>query len=102
MHLKPDRMKITAADPQETAIKVLGWLANEPDMFGRFLALSGIAPGQMRDAVNDTGFLAGLLDFVMSHEPTLMAFCAATDSQPETVAQAWQKLSGPGLDSGEY
>ena len=48
------------------------------------------------------GFLAGLTDFLMSHEPDLMAFCAATDTSPETVAAAWHHFSGPGLDSGVY
>jgi hypothetical protein len=46
--------------------------------------------------------LAGLTDFLMSHEPDLMAFCAATDTSPETVAAAWHHFSGPGLDSGVY
>ncbi|OJT95868.1 DUF3572 domain-containing protein [Metarhizobium album] len=91
-----------AADPQETAIAVLSWLANEPDMLSRFLALTGVAPGELRHAMGDTGFLAGLIDFIMGHEPTLMAFCAATDTAPETVAAAWRTLSKPGLDSGEY
>ncbi|MGO8190265.1 DUF3572 family protein, partial [Rhizobium leguminosarum] len=35
-----------------------GWLADDPDMFGRFLALTGVAPGQVHNAVNDPGFLA--------------------------------------------
>lgn len=91
-----------AVDPHETAVAVLGWLANEPDLLGRFLSLSGIEAGQLRGAVNDTGFLAGMLDFLMNHEPTLMAYCEATETKPETVVAAWRHYSGPGLDSGEY
>ncbi|CAK07223.1 DUF3572 domain-containing protein [Rhizobium johnstonii] len=94
--------KQQAADPHETAIAVLGWLADDPDMFGRFLALTGVAPGQVRNAVNDPGFLAGLMDFLMNHEPTAMAFCAASGISPETVTAAWRHFSSPGLDSGEY
>ena len=89
-------------DPQETAVAVLGWLAGEPDMLGRFLALTGIEPGQLRGAVNDPGFLAGMLDFLMGHEPTLLAFCEATGTKPEAVVSAWQHFAKPGLDSGEY
>lgn len=70
-------------DPQETAAAILGWLANEPDMLSRFLALSGLQANMLRQAVNDPGFLAGLTDFLMSHEPDLMAFCAATDTPPK-------------------
>ncbi len=29
---------------EETAVAVLGWLANEPDMLSRFLALSACSP----------------------------------------------------------
>jgi hypothetical protein len=94
--------KRSAADPQETAIVVLGWLANEPDMFGRFLALTGTEPAQVRDAINDPGFLAGMLDFLMNHEPTLMAFCEATGTPPEVVMAASAHFSPPGLSSGEY
>jgi hypothetical protein len=96
------KSKISSGDPQDTAVAVLGWLANEPDMFGRFLALTGIEAGQVRGAVNDSGFLAGMLDFLMNHEPTLMAFCDATGTAPETVAAASAHFSPPGLSSGEY
>jgi hypothetical protein len=92
----------TAADPQDTAIKVLAWLANDPDMFGRFLALTGIEPSQVRGAVDDPGFLAGMLDFLMNHEPTLIAFCEATQTPPEDVISAAHHFSPPGLSSGEY
>ena len=87
---------------EDIAVEILTWLAGEPDMLSRFLALSGVRPDQLRTAINDPAFLAGVLDFVMSHEPTLMAFCEATGTKPEAVAAAWGKLSGPGLDSGEY
>ena len=94
--------KQLAKDPHETAIAVLGWLANEPDMFSRFLALTGVEHAQVRNAINDPGFLAGMLDFLMSHEPTAMAFCEANGTTPETLAAAWRHFSSPGLESGEY
>lgn len=91
-----------AADPRETAIAVLGWLANEPDMFGRFLALTGVEPAQVRNAINEPAFLAGMLDFLMNHEPTLLAFCETSGIAPEAVAAASAHFSPPGLSSGEY
>jgi hypothetical protein len=56
----------------------------------------------VRGAVNDRGFLAGMLDFLMLHEPTLMAFCEASGTSPEVVAAASAHFSPPGLSSGEY
>ena len=94
--------KKSAANPQETAIAVLGWLANEPDMFGRFLALTGVEPAQVRNAINEPAFLAGMLDFLMNHEPTLLAFCETSGIPPEAVAAASAHFSPPGLASGEY
>lgn len=94
--------KLAAADPRETAIAVLAWLANEPDLFSRFLALTGVEPQQVRGAVNDPDFLAGMMDFVMNHEPTAMAFCEASGVTPEALTAAWQYFSPPSLDSGEY
>ncbi|HBF32361.1 DUF3572 domain-containing protein [Rhizobium sp.] len=87
---------------EQTAIAVLGWLAGEPDMLGRFLSLTGVEPGQMRQAINDPEFLSGMLDFIVQHEPTLLAFCAATESQPQEVMAAWQHYVKPALDSGEF
>ena len=94
--------KQAVTDPHDTVTAILGWLASEPELLSRFLALSGLQPAMLRQAVDDPGFLAGLTDFLMSHEPDLLAFCQATDHQPEDVQAAWTKFSGPGLGSGEY
>jgi len=87
---------------EETAIAVFGWLAGEPDMLGRFLALSGTQPDQLRQSILDPAFMAGMLDFLMAHEPTLMAFCAATGTKPEAVVSASHHYNGPTLDSGDF
>ena len=89
--------KDTAAqqDAEATAVAILGWLAGEPDLISRFLALTGVAPSEVRNAVTDPGFLAGLVDFLMGHEPTLMAFSEATGIKPEAVVHAHAVLSGP-------
>jgi len=89
------------ADAEATAVAVLAWLANEPDMLSRFLALSGVQPGQLRQAVNDPAFLAGMLEFLMQHEPTLMAFCAATETKPESVVEAYHRYAGPSIEPAD-
>jgi hypothetical protein len=79
----------------ETAISILGWLANEPDLLSRFLALTGTDLSSLRSAASDPGFLAGVVDFLMGHEPTLLAFCEATGTPPQDVVYAHAVLSGP-------
>ncbi len=95
-----NRQKDTPAtqEAETTAIAILGWLAGEPELLSRFLALTGVSPSDVRHAVNDPGFLSGILDFLMGHEPTLMAFCAANDVAPETVVRAHALLAGPQAD----
>ena len=98
----PNKLPSGPQAAEETAIAILAWLASEPEMLSHFLALSGVDAGQLRQAVNDPGFLAGMIDFLMGHEPTLLAFCEASGTHPEAVANAWRHYSGPGLDSGQY
>ena len=80
---------------EETAISILAWLADEPELLGRFLALTGTDPTSLRHAAADPGFLAGVVDFLMGHEPTLISFCEATGTKPEQVVRAHATLSGP-------
>lgn len=82
------------ADAEDTAIAALAWLAGQPELMGRFLALTGLEASNLREAAREPGFLAGVLGFLMNHEPTLMDFCAATDTRPETVAFAFRALGG--------
>src|SRR5688572_21247610 len=84
---------------EELAIKVLGWLTQDPDMMGRFLALSGIEAGSIRQAAREPGFFAGLTGFLMNHEPTLMTFCEQNAVKAEFVAACHRTLSGPGDDA---
>ena len=102
MRRDPKNVTIGADTAEETAATILGWLAREPDMLGRFLALTGLQADQLRHAVGDPGFLAGMIDFLMAHEPTLLSFCEATGTKPETVAAASRHYATPALDSGEY
>ncbi|MBB4102820.1 DUF3572 domain-containing protein [Allorhizobium borbori] len=90
------------AEPEILALTVLAWLSEEPDLLARFLALSGLQMTQIADAARDRGFLGGVLDFIMGNEPDLLRFATATGVAPEAIADAWQRLYGGGLDSGQY
>ena len=99
MKSQKDTPVVEAAEA--TAVAILGWLAGEPELLTRFLALTGVMPAEVRNAVNDPGFLAGLIDFLMSHEPTLLAFSEATGIRPEAVVHAHAVFSGPN-DGGDF
>jgi hypothetical protein len=76
----------------EIAIAALGYIAGDPELLPRFLALTGIEPHSIRAAAQEPGFLAGVLHFIAAHEPTLMAFAESTGIRPDAVLQAMRAL----------
>jgi hypothetical protein len=81
-------------DAERIAILALGHLANDPEQLSRFLALSGMAPSDLRSAAGDPAFLAGVLEHFTNHEPSLLAFAEAAGLEPQAVADARTVLSG--------
>ncbi|MVA98935.1 DUF3572 family protein [Nitratireductor sp. CAU 1489] len=76
------------------AIQALGFVAADPVLLPRFLALTGIEATDIRRAAAEPGFLAGVLTFILAHEPTLTAFCEARDIDPAAVGRAQRALPG--------
>ena len=74
------------------AAAALGFIAADPELLSRFLALTGIAPSAIRAAAREPGFLAGVLHFIAAHEPTLMAFTSSTGIEPAAVLAAMRAL----------
>ncbi|MEP1092884.1 MAG: DUF3572 domain-containing protein [Rhizobiaceae bacterium] len=75
------------------AIAGLGRLAGDDDLLMRFSGLTGILPNDIRQAASQPGFLVGVLDFYLSHEPDLMAWAEADGLQPETIVSARHALA---------
>jgi hypothetical protein len=88
------RGHFTSEAAESLAIDALGFLANEPEALSRFLALSGIGPSMLRSAAADPGFLAGVLDHFMGHEPLLIAFAASAGIPASRIAAARHALGG--------
>ena len=79
---------------EAVAVAVLGFLSRNPEYLGRFLAETGIGPGQLRDLVREPGFLAGLLEFVLADESLLLAFAESEKLRPTSIAIAHHTLAG--------
>ncbi|WP_421925154.1 DUF3572 domain-containing protein [Neoaquamicrobium sediminum] len=84
--------RMDASQAEALAISALGFVAADPALLPRFLALSGIEASQIRQAAGEPGFLAGVLQFILAHEPTLTAFCEATATEPTRVSAALRAL----------
>lgn len=74
------------------AIQALGFVAADPELLPRFLAITGIEASAIRQAAREPGFLAGVLQFIAAHEPTLLRFAEATGTPPQQVAAALHAL----------
>ncbi len=82
------------AGAESIAVQALGYLAEEPERLGRFLALSGLEAGDIRAAAAQPGFLAGVLDYLASDEALLTDFASQIGAAPADVMRAHAALSG--------
>jgi hypothetical protein len=94
--MKPHTGKTPREQPaaEGMAIQALGFLAGDPEELGRFLALTGLEPGEIREAAQEPGFLAGVLEYVCAHEPLLLAFARDSAVDPAEVARSLEALAG--------
>ena len=88
------RSKMTPAAAETLALKGLGFLANSDAPMDRFMALSGIGPGELRERAGEPEFLAAVMDFLLSDEGLLTAFCEQTSTDPKDLQAARQALPG--------
>lgn len=76
------------------ALSALAHIAADPSLLDRFMANSGVDPSALRASAADPRVLAGVLDFLMSDETALIAFCDASEVAPEAPGRARALLPG--------
>lgn len=76
------------------ATQALSFIAADPDRLGRFLAATGMGPGDIRTAARESLFLAGVLDHIAADETLLLGFAADAKSDPREIVRAQNALSG--------
>lgn len=79
---------------QLLAIRCLAFIAEDTDRFGRFLALSGIGPADIRNRAADPAFLGGVLDYLLSDDAMVVEFAEWASIGPESVLTARQSMPG--------
>jgi hypothetical protein len=89
---KPQPLGREAAEAM--AVDALVFLAADEDRLDRFLALTGLAAGNLRELSGSPGFLAGVLDHLMGDERLLVAFAEEHRLDPTTIARASALLGG--------
>jgi hypothetical protein len=76
------------------AIQALSFIAQDPDRLGRFLALTGIRPAEIRSVAAEPGFLTGVLEYLASDQALMTDFAKESGHQPSTIDAARIALGG--------
>ena len=84
----------TREQAEELAIQALTFIAGDPERLGRFLAITGIGPGEIRLAAREPGFLVGVLDYMASDDRLISAFAAENSLDPADLDRSRIALAG--------
>jgi Protein of unknown function (DUF3572) len=76
------------------AIEALSFLASDLDRIGRFLALTGVDPKEIRQRAHEEAFLAAVLEHVLSDPALLQAFASEAACNPADLGAAHAALAG--------
>ncbi len=98
----PDSWKgsLAAEVAEMLAIQALDFIAQDGERLGRFLALTGMGPAEIRAAARDRHFLVGVLDYVTGDEDLLVAFAKHAGLDPASIAIAQRALLEANDDTG--
>lgn len=86
--MPPRDAAIDVEAAQALAVAALGFIAGEPERLGRFLALTGLGPENLRAAAAEPGFLAAVLDHVLADQSELFVFAESAGTSPERIEAA--------------
>ncbi len=76
------------------ALQALAFIAGEERALEGLIGQTGLGFEDMKAQAGDATFLAGVMDFVLSDESLLLAFCHATDLSPEMPLRVRRALPG--------
>jgi len=76
------------------AIQALTFIAADGERLGRFLAVTGIGPAEIRAAAKEPRFLAGVLEFLVSDNRLAAEFATEAGFTPGDLAKAHAALGG--------
>ena len=81
-------------DDAALALQALGWILSDEPRAERLLALTGLAPDELRASLGEQATLAAILSFLTAHENDLVACADALQVPPAALAAAAQRLEG--------
>lgn len=91
------KTSLTKDEAELIAVAVLSHLAQEPERIGRFLAVTGLGPENLRAAARDKSFYPALLDYMLANEADLVAFATEMNLDPARIRMARDVLAPPAV-----
>ena len=82
----------TNEDPATLALRALVWTLAEPQRAMRLLALTGLAPADLRTRIAEPAVQAAAIGFLESHESDLIACAAELGTSPAALVAARARL----------
>ena len=70
------------------ALRLVGWIVSDVARADRMVALTGLSPDDLRDSLGERATLCALMDFVINHEPDLLACAEALGVKPAAIVEA--------------
>ena len=74
------------------ALQALAWILQDQAPADRFLALTGLRPDELRAILDDQATLRAVFEFLLGHEPDLLAAAEALKIDPSAFGAAAREL----------
>ena len=88
------RPALTREQAEALAIQALTFIGADEGRLGRFLAVTGIGPAEIRAAARQPGFLSGVLEYMASDDRLIAAFAGENNLDPADVDRGRVALAG--------
>jgi hypothetical protein len=90
--------KTVQPDAATVGLQALAYIASDDTLIDRFLALTGMAPAELKENAQDPMVLGAVLDFLLADESLVIAFADSSDLSPEAPKRARMGLPGSTAD----
>jgi hypothetical protein len=82
---------ISEAD-ETLALRMIGWIVADSTRADRMLALTGLDGASLRASLSDPATLGALMDFVINHQPDLLACVDDLGVEPGAIIAARERI----------
>jgi len=82
---------ISEAD-ETLALRMIGWIVADSARADRMLALTGLDGASLRASLSDPATLGALMDFVINHQPDLLACVDDLGVEPGAIVAARERI----------